>query len=507
MTSRFFGRRLLAVVILATLATPGLPRTTYLHTAVGNIDVVSSMPEERTSRFLHELIGLREIIEDVFGVPVTQSAAQVIVFGSQAEMNDFFPAWELDWLKYSVKWQALMSPEGDTFAIINEWPNDKVFRQAALKEYAAHLINRTLPGCPYWIYDGLASFLCTLEYRDGVLRLGESIINRRDIKIVFSERLPLTETLDKVWMSRDVPALWHLWLTQDYEGNRPKLRQLAHLIRAGAPGNSATVAQAFGQPVAAMQEALYKHMRHIREVTIDRPTLTTGVAGRIAYHPATDFEITVAKSHILISLEKRPPELAASLKALAAANPDSPRPWEALARLATAESRRPIALLGPLTPANEIPPDAISHWLEACARDSRNPYAYLVGLRRVLEPRSSLIDLRPSLPEARIAELRQFADRCATLNPGDPDGFLWSAWLEALAPQPDPTRVDAIERTDTRFLRPGALIPLAIANIRLGRFDHASPLLDEYQQRLGDRAKNQAAVDFLRKRIAVAAAP
>ena len=98
-------------------------------------------------------------------------------------------------------------------------------------------------------------------------------------------------------------------------------------------------------------------------------------------------------------------------------------------------------------------------------------------------------------------ELRRHADLATTLNPGNPEGFRWSAWVEALAPEPGPERVDRVEATHARYLHPGTFLPLAIANVRLKRYDHATRLLDEYERIFGADSPNQAVVAVLRKRI------
>jgi hypothetical protein len=486
MSSLLAGRLFVLIACVAAFAAPAFSKARYIHATTGNIDIVSSMSEERTTRFLHELVGLRKIAEDLLGTAVVQPSTQIIVFDTQNEMDEFFPERQLPGMRINTKWYTATSPEGEVFSIISEWPNDKVFRQAALKKYAMGLISRALPECPYWIYEGLAATLCTLEYRDGLVRLGESTIDRRDVKFVPAARLPLAETLGKAWNSKDVPGLWHMWLTEDYEGNRPKIRQLAELIRHGAKGDADTLSQAFGQPVGEIQAALYKHLKRLGEVTTDRPALTNDLRNDIVYRPATELETAAARSLVLITLEKRQPGLMTSLTALAQANPDSPRPLELLARLATADKDQ--------TAAERF-------WLQACENKTANPYAYLVPLRATLEPRMGQISLNPSLTSARAAELRQLVDTCAALNPGQPETFQWGAWIEALAPDPKAERVDRVAATHARYLRPGVFLPLVIANIRLQRFAEATNLLDEYERIMGPRTQNQAAIAFLRKKL------
>jgi hypothetical protein len=488
MLSLFPGRLAVLLGLVCALASPAFPKARYIHATTGNIDIVSSMSEERTTRFLHELVGIRKIAEDLLGTAITQPATQIIVFSSQNEMDEYFPEKYFIDLKFNQKWHTVSAPEGEVFAIINEWPNDKVFRQAALKLYASRLIGRALPQCPYWIHDGLASFLSTLEYREGVVRLGETTINRRDVKFVPAPRIPLAETLGKAWGSKDVPGLWHMWLTEDYEGNRVKIRRLAELIRQGAAGDAGTLSQAFGQPVADIQTAIDRFLKRerLREVTIDRPALTGDTLRGVTFEPATEFEMTVARSLVALTLEKIPAGLGASLVTLTEANPTSPRPLELRARLATAEKDAD---------------SADQFWQRACELNTGNPHAYLVPLRRALEPRMNQVNLSPSLTPERTAELRRYADTCVTANPGLPEAFQWLAWTEAFAPEPQSERVDRVQQSHARYLRPGIFLPLAIANIRLKRFPEATALLDEYEKILGTNGNNQAAIAYLRNRI------
>jgi|GEM_PF-2158493 len=486
MTSHFIGRLLVRISCVLAFASPALSKPRYLHATTGNIDIVSSMSEERTTRLLHEFIGIRRIVEDLLGTPVDQPATRLIVFGSQNEMDAFYPEEQWGNWKFNTKWHTATTSQGEVFSVISDWPNDRIYRQGALKRYASNLISRALPNCPYWIYEGLATALCTIEYRDGTVRLGESRIDRSDIKFIPAERLPLAETLGKIWNSKDVPGLWQMWLTQDYEGNRVKIRRLAELIRHGAPGDAATLARAFDQPVSEIQATLYRHMKRLREPTVDRPALTTDLLQKIDYRPATEFEMSVARSFVLVTLEKRPPGLTATLAWLAQAEPASPLPNELLAWLATAE--------------NDLA-TADRHWQQACEKQTGNPYAYLIPLRQSLEPRARQINLAPSLTQERTSELRRYADACVDRNPGSLEGFQWLAWIEALAPAPDAERVERARNTHARFLRPGTYFPLIIADIRLQRFPQAIALLDEYEQIFGPADNNQGVINFLRKKI------
>ena len=487
MTSSYTAplRAFILGVGLLTVTVPLQGKSRYLHATAGNVDVVSSISEERTKRFLHELIGLRLIIEDLLDTPVTQPDTQVIIFRTQNEMDEFFPPSNLYRMRLDRKWHTTTSPEGEVFVTVDDWPNDKILRHGAMRLYATRLISRALPKCPFWIYEGLATFLCTVEYRNGALRLGEDRIERRDFYFKHAERLPLDETLGKAWNSKDISGLWHMWLTQDYEGNRSKIRELARLIREGAPGNADTVSQAFGQTVSELQKSLYKHMRRVREVTVDRPAQTAALLDGLTFQPATALDVAISRNLIALTLEKRPSDLGATLASLRDAHPESPRPIELLGRLATLERDTE---------------SANHHWLQACRRNTRNPYGYLVPLRQAIEPRMAQINLSPSLTAERVEELRRFADKSVTLNPGSSEGFQWFAWVEALAPDPQSARMDQVENSHARYLHPATFLPLAKANIRLKRFEHASRLLDEYERLFGADSPNKPAIEFLRKR-------
>lgn len=479
---------LLGLSLLAS-ALPAHAKTRYLHATASNIDIVSSMSEARTTRFLHELIGIRLIVEDLFGTPLTQPATQVNVFGTRDEMTEFFPKATFYWGRhtYTKAWHTATSPEGELFAVIDNWPNDWVVRQGSMAKYASRLISRALPNCPYWISEGLANYLSTIEYHDGKLRLGESILVRRDIKIIYDNRIPLAETMDKEWMSKDIIDLWHMWLTRDYEVNRLKVRELAERMRHGAPGNAVTVSQVFGQPIDDIQAKLYEHMKRVLDKPIDLPAPTRELLANVAYKPATDFEMTVARSLVYVMIEDRPPDLRDTLEALAQANPGSPRPLEALARLAA---------------ANNDMGTANDYWRQACAKGSTNAFAYLAVLRQALEPRSTVINLYPSLLPEKAIELREISDTAVGANPGLVEGYFWQAWIEAFAPEPQAERLTQVEKTHARYLRPAILMPLAIAHIRLKQLDEARILLDEYEKNPAADPKNAPAIAYLRKRIA-----
>jgi hypothetical protein len=480
---------LLGLGLLAALSAPA--KTRYLHATAGNIDIVSSMSEERTTRFLHELIGIRLIVEDLLGTPVTQPATQVIVFGSKEEMAEFFPRYNLggprQGVTFSRIWHTAASPEGELFAVVDLRPNDQMFRQGAYWKYASRLISRSLPDCPTWIYEGLAAFLGTLEYHDGKLRLGEPLLDRKDIRLIYADRIPLADSLAREALSKDLIQLWHLWLTQDYAGNRLRIRQLAERMRHGARGNAETVSAVFGQPINQIQDALYSHMKRLRNMPIDIPAPTRELLANVSYSPATELDLGVARGLLFLLLESRPADFKATVETLAQAHPESPRPLEVLARLASAANDTATA--------NE-------YWQRAGALHSTNAYAYLALLRQALEPRSTVINLYPSLTPQKAAELRAISDTAVGANPGLVEGYFWQAWTEAFAPEPLAERLTAVEQTHTRYLRPTVLIPLAIAHIRLRQFEEAKVLLDEYEKNPLADPKNAPAIAFLRKRIA-----
>jgi hypothetical protein len=478
-------RVLILCVGLLAIAGPVHATARYLHATAGNMDIVSGMSEERTKRFLHELVGVRLLIEDLLDTPILQNSTQVIVFGSQSEMTDFYPGAD-ELTRIRITWYCTTSEFGDTFSVVHNWPNDKRHRQNALHAYASWLISRSFRECPYWLNHGLSRFLSTLEYRDGAMRLGASAIEHPDDDKP-AKRIPLAETLNKSWGSKDTYGLWRLWLTEDYEGNRTKIRQLANLIRGGAPGNADTVSQVFGRPIAEMQAALYKHMRSFGDVTVDRPSLTNPVLADVTFTPATPFELAMAKDMVLSTMRRRPPSVKPALLAQIKDNAPSPRPAEALARLELADLQ--------LEAADQF-------WLLAAAKGTANSYAYLVVLRKVIEPRISRINLQPSLTPERATELRQLADRCAAIDPGRYEAHVWSAWLETIAPDPQVERLERVLQSQARYMRPDVFLPLAIANIRLKRFAEATALLDEYDKQLANhRAYSESAVEFLRQKI------
>lgn len=489
-------RPLVLCVGLLALAGPTQAAVKYIHATAGNIDIVSAMSEARTKRFLHELVGIRLLIEDLLGAPVVQNSTQVIVFGSPREMTDFYQAPDSASF-YRLTWYCTTSDFGDTFSIVNDWPNDKRYRQEALHTYASWLINRTFRSCPYWINHGLSQLLSTLEYHDGTLRLGATAIEPKgDWRPSYSptplpskvpKRIPLADTLNQEWGSKDTFGLWRMWLTEDYDGNREKIRWLADLIRRGAPGNADTVSQVFGQPIAEIQTALYKHMRKLGDVTVDRPSITNPVLADVAFSSATPYDEGIAKGMVLSTITGRPATVMKDLQALFTTHAGSPRPAEAIARLAMADHK---------------PDVAENFWLMAAAKGTGNSYGYVVVLRKVIEPRISRIDLQPSLLPDRAADLRQLVDRCVAIDPGRYEALVWSAWLEALAPDPQVERLDRVLQSQTRFLQPNAFLALAVANIRLKRFTEAAALLDEYEKLFGNnRAYNTNLVDFLRKKI------
>jgi hypothetical protein len=386
----------------------------------------------------------------------------------------------------SIKWAYNTSKAGDVIALVGEKLNQKRYREGGYAAFGRYLLARTVPECPAWIYDGLSEYLCTVQHKNGMLKWGEPPFvepGRASTKSSVSFSTMMVGRSSEY--SENMRRLWHYWLTDAQPQTRARIRRFFEAVRLGEPSDATTVSRIFDVPIDDLQRQVAGHMKRFVDKRIEEPTASGELTRGLDLKPATDAEVQAARQILAGTIKEAPAKFYYDLIKFASDNPGSPKPFEALARRALEEQ-------------DEI--KAAEHWQRARELGTLNPYAYLTLIRQEIGPRIGRLDLKPALLPELTAKMRAAVDRCIECNPGELEAYYWMAWIEAIAPNPEEARLQAINDSKARHVYPGVYLPTAAAYLRLTRKEDAKRLLEEYLKVFRGRGNNEKAAEFLLKK-------
>jgi hypothetical protein len=470
---------------------------TFRHATLGRIEVYTSDNPDNTRHFLCELMEVRRQVQELVApVPLPDPRIQIVVFSRRKDYEEFLPEPDVTKIRRAPVAGFTLRDYGLTAAVVKEGGFGYDFgRETLLAFYASYLLMYAVPDAPTWIRVGLPECLAATESRgNSVLVGGDFMDHQRNIKP--SKLLPLAQLMDDAAMAKydgvlnhqnvlyqETWLLWQQWLADPNPARRQQVRQLFAAIREGHKGDLATVVEAFGESAEAIEAARKapKTARGfpLREANTDAAALVRG----LVIEPATEIDLRMAQAMVAASTGRGPGSLTADLHRLADAQPNSPRPAEALAALAMADKDSD---------------DATGRWARARELGTDNPFAYLQPVQEALGSRQVYLSMEAQLPEALSATWRGLLDQCLARDPGLADAHYYRVMLEAIAPVPDRAALDRTQASGALEIRPLGQLYLAIARWRLGDTDAAHRLLGKLYRYppLGDAGRAQiAAID------------
>ncbi len=449
----------------------------FNHAVLGRIDVYSSDTPENTRKLLCEMMEVRRQVQELVApVPLPNPRIAVLIFNRMKDYEAFLPK-GTGVMARKEKAIAGFAPTeaGISVAVVKENAFGYQFgRDAVLFYYASYLIQYAVPDAPLWVRVGLPEFMAATEYRGNRIRIGGDFMDHRG-HIRPARLTPLADLMNDEKMQpfafaprhdnaffHETWGLWQQWLANPDPYRRPQVQRLFAAIREGRKGDLATVAEAFGESAEAIEAARRAPKAvtgfPVLEVNRDADALVAG----LGFQPATELDARYAQALLAATTGKVPGDLAYELRQAADTAPDSPRPLEAEAMLATGQQDGATA---------EV------RWERARELGTDNPFAYLQPVRQAIESRPVFLALKPQLPAALCDTWRQRLGRCLELDPGCADAHYYRILVEAFAPEPDAATVEAAERSGSLYIRPLAQVYLAIARWRLGEVAAAHRLL------------------------------
>ena len=470
-----FIRRWL-VVLAAMLSAIMVPaKSRYLHASVGNIDMLSSLTVEDTKNFLYELLEVREELRELTCSAMSPDPSlQIVIFGQQREMNQYYIPENQGLYKTSTQSDFKVTPNGLAIAIVEDRANFKTWRDLAFANYGVKILEQLQPRAPDWIFFGLTDFLAPVEYRSGLVRLGRPFfLNERGVHD--AKAWPLedllagrgkTEQNTGLFRSR-AWVFWHTLLAEPTGLDRDRIHRLFEAIRRGAPGDAGTVKDTLGLTIPELENLTKHHDLQRKYPAFERHPAAESLLKDIVIAPASELEERVGLAIFSARCGVRLSEANRDMMQLATLHPESPRPMEALAILAEA---------APVKNPNNIE----LFWRRAMELNTQNPYVHLMNLEERMSGRTLPENLQSAVPEKFADRLREMGDQCQQLNPGELKVYQWLALTEALAPAPHKNRLDLVESSKAQFVFSGTCLSLAVGRWRSGQLDEARRLLHEY---------------------------
>lgn len=464
----------------------------FIHAKVGNLEILSSDSESATRKLLYELIEVREQIRTITGSAVVPDPTMLVVIFDSAKAFEAFipsnaPKPEAEWRSTSLFWRG---DSGLTLSLIK----DETFessREIALMFYANFLLTSLVPNPPLWMKIGLPEYLSTVEYRRGKISLGRPARDHRE-NLKASRLLPLAKLCDDAQMSKHMDTLnhksvlyheswafWHFLLSSQTPSRLEAVRNIVAEMRSGEVADGATVGRAFGLPLTTLQEQERDYFARWQQPTAQLAPAGESQLRSLVFAPATELDRKFALAVLFGRARKGLGVFALDLLNLARANPESARPYEALANLAVGDDQGG---------------DAEHHWERARENGSTNPFAYLQAVRRHRTALRFNVSLRAEISEMLTERLRGLLDHCLALNPGEMEAYAWLAIVEAYAPTPRGDALDRIDLSQAHALYPAIAPQLAMARWRLGAREDAKRALREAKAPSERTAKYYASI-------------
>jgi hypothetical protein len=463
------------LLVLALGFAPSAEAAKFTRATIGPIEVYSSDTPANSRRLVGELIEVRRRIQELVApVPLPNPRLQILVFSRQKDYEEFLPE-KAGWDTKTTTISGFTGSEQALVAAVVREGQMYAFGQDSLHYFYAHyLLNAAIPNAPLWVRAGLPEFFATTDYRGNNIYVGADFMDHLG-NVRLGKLLPLTQLMDDEAMGKYIGAsrhdnvlyheswaLWHRWLTDPDPRRKEQLQRLFAGLRAGRPGDFATVMECFGETAEAIEASRRATARGKGFPVVESNTNPAGLVQGLDFQPATPLDSTFAQALLAGGARRGPAQLSYDLLHHAEANPTSPRPAEARAILAMSEGDQR---------------EANVRWETARELGTNNPFAYLLPAREALMHRNFFLEPRSQLPERLAADCRRNLTRAVELDPGSADAQSLRLVVEAFGPQPDAGIVDEVEQSHVLPIRPQGFLYLALARWRLGQLDAARSVL------------------------------
>jgi tetratricopeptide (TPR) repeat protein len=458
---RLGAGRFCLLVLALKFASPTAAAEKWLYARTENFEMFSTETEKKSRRILTELEQFRaNFLVSLPPRRAREPRTTVVLFSSDRQFNPYKPLYNgkpKAVAGYCVSGQdeVVIALTTDLDADLEMEPSEVIYH-----EYVHLLMRARGVVAPLWFNEGMAELYSTFAVNGKEVEFGRPkkiYVNYLNLAPVISlsklfavsERSPdYNEDNRAGQFYAQAWAVTHFLLCGADRTNSDKLYRFLDLEEKSPLRTAENFQAAFGMDYRKMEMNLRDYLQggkyYKRRSTSVLPELTS-----LAFRPATDFERDLALANLRWRVNDAPDTAARGLE-LAARQPDSPRPHELLAAVATQAGDYERAL---------------ACWETAAKLGSDNHYVYAKLALGRLQQRIDALDFNARLSSETAEELRAWLDHALKLNPDSFEAFESLAFVESRAPR---FRLEAIREIQKASyeMRDASATLLALAVVR-----------------------------------------
>ncbi len=483
------------VLLFGALECPGQK---WLVGTSPNFQVLSGSSERETRRLLLELERFRANVLGVFPIgEAREPRLRVYLFPSRKSFRPYAPHFNGK-PRNDVSGYFIGAPDEAVIALLprSEADAGQDPIETIHHEYFHLLTHARGLNLPLWLEEGLAEVFSTLRIVGQYAEIGAP---KQLYAYVLSEysMLPIEELIavDKSSPHYNEELRGGLFYAQAWAfvhylfcgtegGNYEKLAAYIEGLREPDVDAGRLFRRIFGHDLRSYDFALRQYfdggryrIRRIPAKAVDE--------GAIEVRPASEFERDVELANLEFRI-RDDVDLTERVLQLRSRDPNSPRPYEVLAAIASKDGEHATAR---------------EYWAAGAERGSDNPYLY-VAMTRDRMGGFDLAEFERQLSPEDAFDVQRWVDRALALRPGYAEAVELLAEVEARSPS---IRVHAVNRLQSMAgnlpRRDRTLLALAVIRSRAGDADTSRLIVESLLQSSETRVEVRHAARMLRYRL------
>jgi hypothetical protein len=472
----------------------------WIYSRTASFELLSSASEKESRHLLVELEQFRASFLATFPLGrAREPRVTVVLFDTNRQFTPYKPI-------YKGKPKDVLGffaarPDEVAIALTTETKDSRDADpiEVIFHEYVHLLLFTHDLQLPLWLDEGLAEFYSTFQVEDNSIVFGQpqTLLIRR---LNYTALMPLQELFAVTPKSADYNnadragsfyaqswLLTHFLICGTDRTNTDRLIRFL-LLQKTSPGKmDANFREAFGQKPAELEAELRSYIEsgwyHTRKAKLP----VADLAAKIVFRPATDFERDFALLNLRWRVHQNG-DAAQSALQLAEQQPNSPRPFELMAAIATQGGEKV---------------KATQYWERAVDLKSDNAFVYQALAGTILSELTREFSLDYRLPPRRAADLRFWLDRALELSPDYFAAQETLAFSEAFAPGIRVPVVLRLQEAVHQMTDPTrTLLALAIIRWRLNDQPTSAKIVENLLTSPQATPEVKAAARTLRERLA-----
>ncbi len=449
-------------------------REKWIHAQTEHFEMFSCASEGTSREVLAKLEQFRATVLQIYPLRSNREPpTTIILFDSDRRFEPYRP------VRHGEHEEAggycIHDPAEAVIVLSAEGDRDTT-RGIIYHEYVHLLLAARGENPPTWLNEGLAQFFETFTITKNRFEIGghnpalvetlrgESLMPLGHLFAVTNESSDYHEgSARNIFYAESWLLVHYAICGEDSKALAPALNRFVASLSAGNTPIDSAFQKSFGMDYETMQRQLQSYLHGGRYRGRAGPLVLGDLSAQIKFAPADDFDRDLALLDLRWRLQQ-PEDTTYRLRQLAQQRPESPRPYELLAIVASQ--------------GNEWE-EGRTNWQRAAERGSKNAYAYLVLARDRLNQLLNGFSLDYRLPADRAATLRGWLDRALELSPDYADALEALALVEAMADKPRFGLVNHIQETVPKMRDKSlTLFALAVVHARVGHDDLARQIVE-----------------------------